>query len=190
VRVHDDDIAGLASYQDLVGMRGVGVGKYVLRKAAEMVATGDAAERAIFEGEVIEQPDGVAYPVAVFIGNRAHIGVERLQTVRVGIGRAGIETAEFEARLQDLADEMEDFRHHDHLFEDLAFVNEVGEAVGVLFLTELGAGVFAFAGVKLIDAAACFFQERGREETGEAGESFAFEVVVHGTILYDLGPIV
>jgi glucosamine-6-phosphate deaminase len=59
------------------------------------------------------------------------------------IGGAGVQTAEFELRLQDVSDSFQNFRIRSYVLERLAFIHQVRQAAGIGFLPELTAGVFS-----------------------------------------------
>src|SRR6185295_13920862 len=115
VRVHDDDGPGLPGHQLFTGdgTCHAGVGQ-----AAPGVRPRNHARGAVLRGEVVEQPDRVAYPVAGVIGDRAGIDMQRLRFAVVRIGRACVETAQLVAGSDDVLDALEDLRHRDQLGED------------------------------------------------------------------------
>ena len=74
------------SDQDLIRMQGLRIREHVLRAGAPSVRARHDARRTVLEREVVKHPDGVADPVALVIGDRAHIDMQRLPRVGTGFG--------------------------------------------------------------------------------------------------------
>src|SRR5262245_20158009 len=119
-----------------------------------MMRAGDRANGAVFGSNVVDHPNGVANPIAVVVGDGGHVGMERLRFGPMRIDGADVETAEFELVSKDVADVRQHSRMGNDLLEDVAFINQVGEAATAGFLFEFGAGVVAFGGEDLLNAAA------------------------------------
>lgn len=85
----------------------------------------------------------------------------------MGVGGAGVEAAQFVVAGEDVADEREDGGVGDDALEDLAFVDEIGEASRAGFLAELAAGGVAFEGEETGQLAAHLGEESGRHVAGK-----------------------
>jgi hypothetical protein len=75
---------------------------------------------------------------ATRVGNGAHVGVQRLGGGLAGLGAARVQAAELAALAEHVADELEHPRLERALHQLAALVGEVREALGPLFLAELG----------------------------------------------------
>ncbi len=111
-----------------------------------------------------------------------------LDPIGLGIGGAGVEAGEFEIAGDDGGDVFEDGGVGDEAAEGIAFVDEVGEALRVLFLAKLGAGVDAFGGEYGFELRAEFLQKRRGQEMFQDDEAlfverFAMLLRDHGMIV-------
>jgi hypothetical protein len=136
-------------------------------EGAGVVRAGDGAGGAVVGGEVVEHPDGVEDGETLFVLDEAHVAVEGLGGVGVGFGGAVVEARKLPVRAEDGFDGGEEDGMGDDATEGFAFVDEVGEALGVGLFTELGAGLFAFDGHALGDGGAEFGEPGGVDHLGD-----------------------
>ena len=150
------------------------------------MGAGNYTGGAILPGKVIEHPDAVRNPVSLLIGDRSHVGMQRLYPVGVRVRRTQIQAAEFEARSEDVSHWLEYVGHHNHALEDFALVHEIGEAPRLWFPFELGACLATFFSEKLVDARAqCPQQVR----THEVLKHHVSELVKAPLMRFGHGPI-
>ena len=126
--------------------------EHVLRPRPPLVRSRNHARRAVLACEVVEQPDGVADPIPFVVGDGRHVHVKGLPDVRRRIRRSGIQAAQLDPGPEDVPNVVEQPRQHDRASEDLAFVDEVRQPMGVLFRAEFLAGAVAFLVEQLADA--------------------------------------
>ena len=115
-----------------------GIGKGLLRKAAGLMRPWNSAQGSIQVGKVIEHPHDVANPVAVFVGNGSHVGVERLRGTCSSDRRTGVEAAELNAGTEYVADQRQDGGIGDGPLKHGAFIDQVGQTPGARFELEVG----------------------------------------------------
>ena len=131
------------------------------------MGAGDGAGGAVERGEVVEHPDGIEDGGAFFVRQEAHVAVEGLGGVGVGLGGAVVEAGEFVVRAEDGGGGGEQGGVGDDPVEDFPLVDEVGEALGVGFLAELGSGVFTLDGHAFGDGGAERFEPGGVDHSGD-----------------------
>src|SRR5438552_10262315 len=85
--------------------------------------------------------------------------MQRLDPGGVRLGGPNIETTELELRTQNVCQALQDLRHRDHTLEHFAFIDQIGEPVGLLFLLELGSGAFTLDFEELLHAPAYFAEQ-------------------------------
>ncbi len=132
-------------------MRRQGILEHVLRPATPFVRARNHSRRAVLGREVVEHPDGVADPVALFVGDRRHVDVQRLRHLAVRIGGTRIQAAQLHLRPEHVPDALDHLRQHDRAAEDLALVHKVGQPVRVRFGPELAPGAIAFHVEDVVD---------------------------------------
>ena len=152
MRVHDGDASGGTEDEGLIGVRPQRVSEHVLRKLRPVVRAGNDSGRAVFRREIVEQPDGIAYPKSVLVGEGSGVTMQRLRLVGIGIRRAGIKAAEFESLAKNVANEFENAGRGDEVLENFAFVDQIRKPPRTCFLAKLQAGIFAFQLVEFFDA--------------------------------------
>jgi hypothetical protein len=75
VGIHYDDGPGFSQDKNLLGMRRLWIGELLLGRLAPAMRAGHDARRAVGGREVVQQPDGIAYPEAGLVSYRAGIAV-------------------------------------------------------------------------------------------------------------------
>jgi hypothetical protein len=102
--------------------------------------------------------------------------VKRLGIGRKRIGGPGVEAGELEAGSEDGFNEGEEIGVGDSFAEDIALIDEIGEAASVGFLAELGAGVFALLLKELIDALTEADEQVRGTESGDKEEALLVQL--------------
>jgi len=123
---------------------------------------GDEAGGAILVREIVQQPDGIADLIMAGFDRFVPIGVEPLQAL-AGESGAAVECGEFHVVLQDVGDAGEKSRMGEADAEDLALVDEVGEARGAGFLVDFESSLFLFDGEEFGEPVANGIDLRGIE---------------------------
>lgn len=93
--------------------------------------------------------------------------MEGLGGIGMGLGRAIVETGELEIGAEDCGGGGEQGGVGDDAVEDFAFVDQVGEALGVGFLPKFGSGVFTFDRHAFGDGGAKLFEPSGVDHSGD-----------------------
>src|SRR6185436_5769840 len=106
-------------------------------------------------------------PRAALVGEGATVGVQRLVHAVPGIGGAGVEAAELEARAEHGLDGGEEEGLGDALGEEGILVDEVGQAARARLLLELGAGLVALPGIQGLEAIEHALAQGGVDGAGE-----------------------
>ena len=149
--VHYDHGTGRASDDLLLGVIRQRIFQRLLRQAVPAMRAGDHAQGAVLFREIVQHPDRVADPRAVFVGQSAHVAVQRLRLFSVGIDRTRVHAAQLDAPLQHMFDQWHDGGMQDDFAEDSRLVSQIGQSPGALFYLELGARRLAFGGEQPLD---------------------------------------
>src|SRR6185503_257586 len=176
VRVHHRHGACRRNQQDLLRVRLVRIAHHILRPRSPRVRPRNHAGWPVLAGEVVEQPHGVANPVALLVGYRAHVDVKRLTGAGRRIRRPCIETAQLTVLADDVFHQVQDLWKDDRAPEDFALVDQVREAMRVLLLSELMAGPIAFFVEQLEDATAQFSKKGAIDRGFEDDVSLVIEM--------------
>ena len=125
-------------------MNGEWIGKGLLRKASRSVRPGNGTQRPVHFGKVIEHPHDVTNPVAFFVGNGPHVGVERLRGTSTDDCRTSVETTELDVGAEDMSDKGQDGGVGDGTLKYGAFIDQIGQPLGPRFELEIRTGRVAF----------------------------------------------
>ena len=181
MRVHHDYRAGFAEHQFLSRVRRTDVGQDILRQPLQQVRPGHDTRGSIVRREVVKEPDGVANPVSLFVGDAAHVRVQWLIALRVGIRGPGIQAAEFEVGSDYRCDVFQNPRRDDHFTKEFALIDQIRQPPSARFLAKLRAGILPFDFKELFHAGAQTMQQSGAHEAFE--DHIAW---VHTLILNDV----
>src|SRR5438132_1548688 len=109
---------------------------------------------AVVCGEIIQEPDRGADPETLLVGDAPDVAMQRLNPVGIGIGRARVQTAEFELRAQNVRHTFENPGYRDDPLEERTPIDKIREPPRLRFLLEFGARAFALFREKFFDTAA------------------------------------
>ena len=102
------------------------------------LGSGDHARGTVLAREG-RHPDRVTDPVAFFVGDRAHVDVQGLSDISVGICRASVQAAQFAVGAEHVPHVVEHLRQHNRATEHVSLVHEVREPMRVFLRAEFTA---------------------------------------------------
>jgi hypothetical protein len=175
--VHHNHISGPARDQSLVGMRRRRIWQNVLWQSARSVCAGHITRRAVFSRKIVEQPDDVANRIALFVGQRARVAMQRLRPVGTRARGTGVQTAQLEIMAEREFNAGQQLRLGDRPPEDFVIINQVSQPVGLRLLFEFVTRAVAQLGEQFRDAASKSGESGGLDEVLQNQKAVVIEPI-------------